>query len=199
MVLTLRTFLLRKNGALCEAVLDWGGCAVSLEALDRSNVRLWTLDRRGDWYRYHHLFRDMLLAELHRLDPGLIPVLYRRAAEWHERSGTPGEALEYRMKGGEVDAAARLVGVLTFPPYQHGTVATVERWFGWLEDHGALESHPAVAVLAAVLAAMTGKPADAERWAKVAERGAATASLPDGSPSIEPWLALLRAILCRDG
>jgi LuxR family maltose regulon positive regulatory protein len=197
--LTRTAVLERMSGPLCEAVLDWRGSAVTLAELARSNLLLVPLDRRGEWYRYHHLFRDMLLAELHRLDPGLIPVLYRRAAEWHERSGTPGEALEYRMKGGEVDAAARLVGVLTFPTYQHGTVATVERWFGWLEDHGALESHPAVAVLAAVLAAMTGKPADAERWAKVAERGAATASLPDGSPSIEPWLALLRAILCRDG
>jgi LuxR family maltose regulon positive regulatory protein len=78
-------------------------------------------------------------------------------------------------------------------------VATVERWFEWLEDRGVMETHPSVAVLAAMLAAITGKPAEAERWASIAERGATAASLPDGSPTTEPWLALLRALLCRDG
>ena len=103
------------------------------------------------------------------------------------------------MKAGEADSAARLVGTLAFPAYQQGRVATVERWFGWLEDHAPREKHPAVAVLAAMISALTGKPDEAERWAGVAERGAAVASLPDGSASIEPWLALLRALLCRGG
>ena len=197
--LTRTAVLERMSGPLCQAVLDQPGTAATLAELARSNLLLVPLDRRGQWYRYHHMFRDMLLAELHRLEPGLMPVLYRRAAEWCERSGAPGEALGYRMQAGEVDAAARLVGVLAFPAYQRGGVATVGRWFGWLEDHGAMENYPAVAVLAAMLSAMTGKPVDAERWAGVAEQGAAVVSVPDGSPSIEPWLALLRALLCRDG
>jgi LuxR family maltose regulon positive regulatory protein len=141
----------------------------------------------------------MLLAELQRLEPGLMPVLYRRAAQWHEGHGEPGEALEYWMKAGEVDSAARLVGMLAFPAYQRGRIATVERWFGWLEDHAPKERYPAVAVLAAHISALAGMPGEAERWAGVAERGAAVASLPDGSASIEPWLALLRALLCRGG
>ncbi len=62
-----------------------------------------------------------------------------------------------------------------------------------------MENHPAVAARAAIIPAMTGKPTDAERRAGVAERGATVASRPDGSSSIEPWLALLRALLCRDG
>ncbi|MGA8467070.1 MAG: LuxR C-terminal-related transcriptional regulator, partial [Trebonia sp.] len=108
-------------------------------------------------------------------------------------------ALEYWMKAGEVDSAARLVGALAFLSYQRGRIATVERWLGWLEDRAAMESYPAIAVLAAMFCALTGKPAQAERWADVAERAAAATSLPDGSPSIEPWLALIRALLCRDG
>ena len=56
-----------------------------------------------------------------------------------------------------------------------------------------------IAVIAAMMAAMTGKPAEAERWAAIAERGAAAVSMPDGSLSTEPWLALTRALLCRDG
>ena len=175
------------------------GPAGVLADLERSNLLLVPLDRRGQWYRYHHLFRDMLLAELHRLEPGLIPVLHRRAAQWHERNGEPAEALEYWMKAGEADSAARLVGTLAFPAYQRGRVATAERWFGWLDDHAPRGTYPAVAVLAAMVSAVTGKPGQAELWAEVAERGAATASLPDGSPTIEPWLALLRALLCRRG
>jgi LuxR family transcriptional regulator, maltose regulon positive regulatory protein len=197
--LTRTAVLERMCGPLCDAVLELSGSAGVLEDLARSNLLLVPLDRRQEWYRYHRLFRDMLLAELHRLEPDLMPVLYRRAAAWHERHGAAGEALEYLMKAGDAGAAARLAGVLAFPAYQHGRVATVERWFGWLDDHGAMEDHAAVALMAAMVPAMTGKPAEAERWAKLAERAAAVASLPDGSPTIEPWLALLQALLCRDG
>jgi LuxR family maltose regulon positive regulatory protein len=197
--LTRTAVLERMCGPLCDAVLEDSGSAGALAELERSNLLLVPLDRRGQWYRYHHLFRDMLLAELHRLEPGLIPVLHRRAAQWHQRNGEPGEAVEYWMKAGEADAVARLVGTLTFPAYQQGRVATAERWVGWLEDHSAMADHPAAAVMAATLSAMTGKPGDAERRARVAEQGAAVTSLPDGSPSIEPWLALLRALLCRGG
>ena len=197
--LTRTAALERMSGPLCDAVLEDSGSAGALAELERSNLLLVPLDRRGQWYRYHHLFRDMLLAELHRLEPGLIPVLHRRAAQWHERQRQSGEALEYWMKAGEADSVARLVGTLAFPAYQQGRVATAERWFGWLEDHGAMANQPAAAVMAATLSAMTGKPGEAERRAGVAEHGAAVASLPDGSPSIEPWLALLRALLCRDG
>ena len=197
--LTRTAVLERMSGSLCDAVLERTGSAGVLADLERSNLLLVPLDRRGQWYRYHHLFRDMLLAELHRLEPGLIPVLHRRAAQWHERNGDPSEALEYWMKAGEADSAARLVGTLAFPAYQQGRVATAERWFGWLDDNAPRGAYPAIAVLAAMVSAVTGKPGQAELWAEVAERGAVTASLPDGSPTIEPWLALLRALLCRRG
>ena len=197
--LTRTAVLKRMCGPLCDAVLDMSGSTPALADLERSNLLLVPLDGRGDWYRYHHLFRDMLLAELHRQEPGLVPVLQRRAAQWYERNREPEEALEYWMKAGEVDSAARLVGALAFLSYQRGRIATVERWLGWLEDRAAMESYPAIAVLAAMFCALTGKPAQAERWADVAERVAAATSLPDGSPSIEPWLALIRALLCRDG
>jgi LuxR family transcriptional regulator, maltose regulon positive regulatory protein len=197
--LTHTAVLERMCGPLCDAVLEQDGSAAVLADLERSNLLLVPLDRQGEWYRYHHLFRDMLLAELHHREFSLIPALYRRAAQWYEGKGTPAEALEYSMRAADVDSASRLVGALAAPTYQGGRVATAERWFGWLEDRGALEGRPAVAVLAAVISALTGNPVNAERWAAHAERGTVGASLPDGSPSIQPWLALLRAILCRDG
>ena len=64
MFLTRTAVLERMCGPLCEAVLDQRGAAATLADLARSNLLLVPLDRRGQWYRYHHLFRDMLLAEL---------------------------------------------------------------------------------------------------------------------------------------
>jgi LuxR family transcriptional regulator, maltose regulon positive regulatory protein len=106
--LTRTAVLERMSGALVEAVLDASGSAGILAGLARSNLLLVPLDRRGRWYRYHHLFRDVLLAELERLDPGMVPVLRRRAAGWCLRNGLPEEALEYFMAAGDVDAVARL-------------------------------------------------------------------------------------------
>ena len=197
--LTRSAVLERMRGPLCDAVLEQTGSATVLADLEQSNLLLVPLDRRKVWYRYHHLFRDMLLAELERMEPELMPVLHRRAAQWYEDSGAPAEALGYWIMAGDVDAAARLVGALAFPTFMRGRAATVERWFGWLEDHGAMESHPAVAVLAAMVPAMTGNPAVAERRAEIAERAVTVASRPDEVASIEPRLALMRALLCRDG
>jgi LuxR family transcriptional regulator, maltose regulon positive regulatory protein len=80
--LTRTAVLERMSAPLCEAVGDLPGAATILADLARSNSLLVPLDRRGEWYRYHHLFRDMLLAELERHQPGLIAVLRSRAADW---------------------------------------------------------------------------------------------------------------------
>jgi LuxR family maltose regulon positive regulatory protein len=197
--LTRTAVLERMCGPLCEAVLDMGGSATMLADLAGSNLLLVPLDRRGEWYRYHHLFRDMLLAELRRLEPGLMPVLRRRAADWYMRNGWPEEALEYSMAAEDVDGAARLVGQLAVPAYRQGRVTTIQRWFGWLEDRGGIEGHPMVAVLASLFSALTGRPVDAERWADAVDRWQYGDGTRPDDPSAEAWAALLRAILCRRG
>ena len=126
------------------------GSTAALADLEQSNLLLVPLDRRGEWYRYHHLFRDMLLAEVHRREPGLMPVVRRRAAAWCLDNGMPEAALEYPIAAGDVDGAARLAGQLTVPTYWQGRVTTIARWFGWLEDHGGIEGHPMAAVLASL-------------------------------------------------
>jgi LuxR family maltose regulon positive regulatory protein len=90
--LTRTAVLERMCGPLCEAVLELPGSAATLAELARSNLLLVPLDRRGYWYRCHHLFRDMLLAELERLEPGLLPVLHRRAAAWFEANDFAAQA-----------------------------------------------------------------------------------------------------------
>ena len=146
--LTRTAVLERMCGPLCDAVLELPGSAATLADLARSNLLLVPLDRRGHWYRYHHLFRDMLLAELERLQPGLMPVLRRRAADWCLRNGLPEEALEYSIAAGDVDTAARLVQDLWLPTYRQGRVTTLQRWFRWLDERGGIGGHPMVAVWA---------------------------------------------------
>ena len=197
--LTRTAVLERLSGPLCDAVLELSGSAVTLADLARSNLLLVPLDRRGEWYRYHHLFRDMLLAELERLEPGLIPVLRRRAAGWCVRNGLPEEALEYSMAAEDVDAAAGLVEKLAVPAHRQGRVPTGQRWFGWLEDRGGIEGHPMAAVLASLLSALTGRPVEAERQADAVDRWQYGDPARPGDPSTEAWAAVLRAFLCRHG
>ena len=197
--LTQAAVLERMCGPLCDAVLDAPGAHTALADLARSNLLLVPLDRRGEWYRYHHLFRDMLLAELKRQEPELIPVLQRRAAAWCLQNGRPEEALEYSIAAGDVDAVASLVEKLGVLAYRQGRVPTVLRWFGWLEERGGIEGHPMVAVLAALLCAGTARPADAERWADVVDRWQYGDPARPEDPATEAWAAMVRALLCRHG
>ena len=197
--LTRTAVLERMCGPLCEAVVDKPGSAAALADLARSNLLLVPLDRRGEWYRYHHLFRDMLLAELARREPDLMPVLRGRAAGWCARNGLPEEAVEYSIAAGDVDLAARLVEKLAVPAYRQGRTTTAQRWFRWLDDRGGIEQHPMVGVLASMLSALAGRPVEAERWAELVDRwqyGDATRRV---DPPTEAQAALLRAILCRRG
>ena len=127
--LTRTAVLERMCGPLCEAELELPGAGVILADLARSNLLLVPLDRREEWYRYHHLFRDMLLAELHRQAPGLMPVLRRRAASWCLQNDLAEEALQYSIAAGDVDTVAGLVEQLAVPAYRQGRVTTVQRWF----------------------------------------------------------------------
>ena len=197
--LTRTAVLERLSGPLCDAVLETSGSAATLASLARSNLFLTPLDPTEDWYRYHHLFRDLLRAELVRADPELVPQLLARAADWCDANGQPESAIAYAQEGGDVDRVALLVGQWAPPVYQSGRVATAERWLDWVEENGALERNALVAVLGAVLASLWGRSAQAERWAEVAERAVDRGRLPDGSSSIDPWLSLMRAQLCQEG
>jgi len=197
--LTQTAVLGRMCGPLCDAVLEQSGTQAILADLARSNLLLVPLDRRGEWYRYHHLFRDMLLAELHRLEPGLMPALQSRAARWCLDNGLPEEALEYAMAAGDVGTVAGLAAIFGVPAYRGGRVATVQRWFGWLEDQGGIKEHPITAVMAALLSALTGRPADAEQWADAVDRWQYGDPARPAEPGTEAWAGLLRAVMCRHG
>ena len=196
--LTRTAVLDRMCGPLCDAVLDTTGSAKALESLAGSNLLLVPLDRRREWYRYHHLFRDLLGAELERREPALLPELHRRAAAWCEANGLEETAIDHAQAAGDADQVGRLVLKVMQPVWASGRVDTVLRWMEWFEREQLMERYPAVAVHGALIFALLGRPTRAEQWAAAAERAAPEGKLPDGS-TMESYLAYLRAILCRDG
>jgi LuxR family transcriptional regulator, maltose regulon positive regulatory protein len=103
------------------------------------------------------------------------------------------------MDAGDTDRVARLVVDGAFPMYRTGRLATLQRWFDWLDDNGRIEEYPALAVLGSWYHLMVGHLAASERWAEAAQHGSLVGTLPDGSTSIDGWLALRRALLCPQG
>jgi LuxR family maltose regulon positive regulatory protein len=196
--LTRTSVLERMCGPLCDAMLGATGSAVMLASLERSNLLLVALDRRAEWYRYHHLLQDLLGAELRRREPEIVPRLHLGAAAWYEANGLPELAIDHAQAAGDADRVARLVLDVIQPVWASGRVDTVLRWMEWFQHRNLIEQYPAVAVHGALIFALIGRPAMAERWAAAAERSPPTGRLPDGS-TMEGQLAYLRAILCRDG
>src|SRR5207253_3230244 len=85
----------RMSGPLCDVVTGGHQSGRTLAELERRNLLVVPLDRRGDWYRYHHLLRDLLQAELRRRDPAVARDLHSRAADWYEANGMAEEAVDH--------------------------------------------------------------------------------------------------------
>jgi LuxR family maltose regulon positive regulatory protein len=199
-----RSFLMRTsildtmNGALCDAVLEQSGSARMLEALDDVNLFVVPLDRSRNSYRYHHLFRDLLLSELDRHEPGRACALRALAADWYEANGDPEAAIAQAAATGDLDRAARLVAAVAVPTCDAGRSGVVEGWLP-LFAGPQLERYPAVALLGAWVHARRGRASQARHWLAAAELGPLDRPLPDGSTSLRPWIALLRSAMCDGG
>jgi LuxR family maltose regulon positive regulatory protein len=195
----IRTSVLdRMCGSLCDAILEETASAAALEQMEARNLLVIPLDRHREWYRYHHLLRDLLRAELRRREPDLIQDLHFRAAAWFEANGMPEAAIDHAQAAGDYDRVARLILELQQPVWASGRVETVLRWMEWIRDIPSAEHYGAIAAHGSLLFALLGQPSEAERWAGAAERASPGGILPDGS-TMEATLAYLRAILCRKG
>ena len=135
-----RTFLLetsilsRLNGPLSDAVTGQDGGKAMLEALDRQNLLLVALDDRREWYRYHHLFADVLQARLRDERPEQVAELHRRATEWYEHDGERAEAIRHAMAGKDFARAADLVELAMPATSRDRQEATLRRWLEALPD-----------------------------------------------------------------
>jgi LuxR family maltose regulon positive regulatory protein len=200
-----RAFLLRTSvldrltGPLCDAVTGGRDGAAVLERLERDNVLLVPLDDRRRWYRYHHLFADVLRARLVQERPGDVAELHRRAARWWERHDGPAEAVEHALAAGDGDLAGALVEAAV-PALRAGRQeATLRRWLEALPEE-AIADRPALGVAYAGMLLVHGEVAGVEGRLDAAERWLdAAAATPDdgGAQAVRVQVALFRAAQAR--
>ena len=188
----------RMCGSLCDELLQTSGSAQMLEQLEHTNGFVIPLDRRGEWYRYHHLFGQLLRNELERSDPDLAPTLNRHAMDWCIANDLTEEAVAYGHAAGESGTVAGLVDALALPVYYDGRLETLEEWLSWFSQDELIR-YPAVAVYSAWVGVLTGRPDDAERLLALADGATSAIPLSDGSATIEPWVATLRSHMMPDG
>jgi LuxR family transcriptional regulator, maltose regulon positive regulatory protein len=174
-------------GSLCDAALETTGSARVLESLASTGAFLVPLDRRGEWFRYHHLLRDGLRQELVEQEPEHAPGLHRRAATWLERHGHSAAALRHAYAGGDRDLFLRIFGTAALAEYNGPRSADVQEWLADLCEDELLGADSRAAVVAARLHAHSG---DLEK----AQRCLARAAGDDDAQA-----ALVRAALCEHG
>jgi LuxR family maltose regulon positive regulatory protein len=160
----------RLSGPLCDGVTGRDGGKAVLDALDRGNLFLVPLDDRRRWYRYHHLFADVLRARLLDELPGRVPELHRRATEWYEQNGERSEAVSHALAAQDFARAADLIELAVPAMRQGRQEATVRRWLGAIPDE-LLAFRPVLSVHYAGTLLVTGqldgaeaRLRDAERW-----------------------------------
>jgi len=199
--LTRTSVLERFSASLCDAVLQRGSSAGMLSELSRKQLFLIGLDRSGEWFRYHRLFRQALRAELELRDPGLGGSLLGRAADWTAEHGSAEVAVTYAQQAGDSERVAALVAAHAQGEYQLGHATTVEGWFDWLDEHGAMDELPGLAASAAWFSALRGGADRAERWKAIAVRRSADSrgSLEEDETLESCLIRLLRAMRCEAG
>ncbi|MEI7742664.1 MAG: LuxR C-terminal-related transcriptional regulator [Chloroflexota bacterium] len=171
-----RSFLLETSilgnlsGPLCDAVTGRDGGREMLETLERKNLFLVPLDDRRRWYRYHHLFADVLRARLADEQAGRLPELHRRASAWYEANQDRYEAIHHAMAGGDLERAADLVELAIPATVQARGEATLRRWLEALPDD-LLRIRPVLSNAYAGSILVRGEVTGAGEWLDDAERG----------------------------
>ena len=158
----LRTFLRetsvleRLSGPLCDAVTGREGSQALLEAAERAGLFLIPLDAVRGWWRYHHLFADLLRARLQEKQPGRVPQLHRNAAAWYEEHGLADDAIGHAAAAGETAWAARIIEQHFDLVYNiRGEAATIHRWLSVLPAE-VVRSRPRLLLAQAIMAATSG-------------------------------------------
>ncbi len=130
----------RLSGPLLDAVTGSDDGTRWLDRLAARNQLVIRLDTVGEWYRYHHLFRDLLLLEARRSIPERLPVLHRRAAAWFENSGYPAAAVDHLLAAGDREHAMLLMRLVGPDLLGSGQLKTLRNILGRLSEGGELDA-----------------------------------------------------------
>jgi LuxR family maltose regulon positive regulatory protein len=191
----LRTSILERFSApLCEAVTGDANARRQLELVERSNLFLVPLGSRSQWYRYHHLFAELLRHELVRASPDLAPELHRRASAWHREHGTAEEAIAHATAAGDHTEAADLIARHWMPIAVRGQRQTVAAWIDVLPRQVVL-GDARLCLARAWVSLILGAFDEVEAWVRATESGPLPGPIYHPSPtaSIEASAALVRS------
>jgi LuxR family transcriptional regulator, maltose regulon positive regulatory protein len=192
-----RTFLVRTSildrlsGSLCDAVLERSGSAEMLTRLERSNLFIVPLDNRREWYRYHHLFSDLLVHELRRAKPELVPGLHRRAAAWHRAQGLISEAIHHALAGGDVVEASDLAALHWNDFLNQGRLETVAGWLDAFPEE-VIRADARLCIARAGRGVSLGRRDEVEEWLDRAEAAPLPSPVRRGASTIEAEATIYR-------
>jgi LuxR family maltose regulon positive regulatory protein len=170
----IQTFLLHTSilsdlsGDLCRAVTGLDDGQRILEEMEQANLFVVPLDDRRQWFRYHHLFADLLRQRLRLSAPDSLPDLHRRASAWHEQNNLLARAVEHALAAGDYERVVRLVDQRVESIWEHGEQADLTKWLAALPE-GMVRQRPALLTSHAFVQCMAGQfePAEAQlAWAE---------------------------------
>ncbi|HEX5615535.1 MAG TPA: LuxR C-terminal-related transcriptional regulator [Acidimicrobiia bacterium] len=173
----------RLHGSLCDAVTGASDGKTTLEALDRENLFVIPLDDRREWYRYHHLFADVLRARLHDEDPDAPSELHRRASAWFAAHDDPMNAVRHAAAAGDFDRAAELAELALPALRRNRQDAAIRAWEALIPE-SVVRVRPALAVAFVGAAMSTGafdraeeRLRDIEQWLTLTPAAQAAAGM----------------------
>jgi LuxR family maltose regulon positive regulatory protein len=165
----------RMSGSLCDAVTGHDDGQQSLEMLEKANLFIVPLDNERCWYRYHHLFADLLRQRLHQCSTSFtgdecweVSELHKRASIWYEDHGLEIEAFQHAADANDVERAERLIEGKGVPLQYRGAAALVRSWLESLPST-EMDAKPSLWVTYASALNLTGQPAEAEFKLQAAE------------------------------
>ncbi len=195
----IRTFLLRTSildrfrAPLCDAVTERDDSRRLLRELESSNLFLVPLDTRREWYRYHHLFGELLREELRLVEPDGVQSLHRRAADWHREFGSPSEAIRHATAAGDIADASELILGHWLEARDRARLETLLAWLDGLPS-GTVIADPRLCLVRATTLQEVGRVDEATHWLEAAGRGEALDSMMAGPDSVATGIAACRAI-----
>jgi LuxR family transcriptional regulator, maltose regulon positive regulatory protein len=180
----------RLSGPLCAAVTGRTDSQQLLEEIDRANLFLVPLDEVRGWWRYHHLFADLLRARVAHERPERVPELHRAAAAWHEAHGFADDAVRHAVAAGEVVWAAKLVERHVEALLRRSEGATLTRWLAALPTE-TIHSRARLCLAQAVSAVVGSRLEAVEPLLADAERAVAATGDEPHEPSVGRALSVL--------
>ncbi len=181
----------RLSGELCDAVTGRPGSQALLEQVERAGLFVVPLDEVRGWWRYHHLFADLLRARLQQEQPGRVPELHHNAAAWYAERGLADEAVRHAVAAGEMVWAARLIEQHYDELfYLRGEGGTIQRWLASLPGD-LVRSRPRLLLTQAFLALTSGRLETVEPLLDAAQQAYAHAAQEPFEPTVGRARSLL--------